>query len=200
MNVLDEQWHFPGFVTSDWGATHSTVPSALAGLDMQMPGGTLFGADYYGAPLKKAVQDGQVPMSTLNDMVSRILTEMFRFGLFDHPPTGSLSATVTTPAHAQTGREVAESGTVLLKNSGDVLPLRPGQDKSVAVIGADAGQYALTSGGGSAGRDRAVRGHPAPGHHQARRRPRRQRELRAGRHPGAPGRWPRCRPRRSGPG
>ena len=40
MNVLDGEWHFPGFVTSDWGATHSTVPSARAGLDMQMPGGT----------------------------------------------------------------------------------------------------------------------------------------------------------------
>jgi beta-glucosidase len=58
---------------------------------------------------------------------------------------------VTTPAHAQTGRDVAEDGTVLLQNDGGVLPLQPGRDKSVAVIGADGGQYALTSGGGSAG-------------------------------------------------
>ena len=43
------------------------------------------------------MQAGQVPMAVLNGMVSRILTEMFRFGLFDHPPTGSLTATVTTP-------------------------------------------------------------------------------------------------------
>jgi beta-glucosidase len=151
MHVLDDEWHFPGFVTSDWGATHSTVPSALAGLDMQMPGGAGFGTDYYGAPLRKAVRDGQVPMATLNEMVSRILTEMFRFNLFARPPAGSLTASVATPAHAQTGREVEESGTVLLKNSGGVLPLSAGRDKSVAVIGADAGQYALTSGGGSAG-------------------------------------------------
>ena len=116
--MLKNQWRFPGFVTSDWGATHSTVPSALAGLDMQMPGGTLFGTDYYGAPLKAAVQAGQVPMSALDGMVSRILTEMFRFGLFDHPQAGSLTATVTTPAHAQTGRDVAEAGTVLLKDDG----------------------------------------------------------------------------------
>ena len=126
-NVLKQQWHFPGFVTSDWGATHSTVPSALAGLDMEMPGGQGFGTDYYGAPLKQAVQAGQVPMATLNGMVSRILTEMFRFGLFDHPSTGSLTATVTTPAHAQVGREAAETGTVLLKNAGGVLPLQPGR-------------------------------------------------------------------------
>ena len=150
-NVLDKGWHFPGFVTSDWGATHSTVPSALAGLDMEMPGGTLLGPDYYGAALKQAVQAGQVPTATLNDMVSRILDEMFRFDLFEHPPTGSLTTVVTTPGHAATGRRVAEAGTVLLKNSGGVLPLDPGRDKSVAVIGSDGGQYALTSGGGSAG-------------------------------------------------
>jgi beta-glucosidase len=152
MNVLDKEWHFPGFVTSDWGATHSTVPSALAGLDMNMPGGAGFGGtDYYGAPLKAAVQAGQVPLSVLDGMVSRILSEMFRFNLFANPPTGSLTDTVTTPAHAQTGRDVAESGTVLLQNAGGVLPVQPGRDKSVAVIGADGGQYALTSGGGSAG-------------------------------------------------
>ncbi|HEX6523470.1 MAG TPA: glycoside hydrolase family 3 C-terminal domain-containing protein [Streptosporangiaceae bacterium] len=150
-NVLDRQWHFPGFVTSDWGATHSTVPSALAGLDMEMPGGTLLGPDYYGAALKQAVQAGQVPTATLNDMVSRILAEMFRFGLFEHPPTGSLTTVVTTPGHAAVGRQAAEAGTVLLKNSGGVLPLDRRRDKSVAVIGSDGGQYALTSGGGSAG-------------------------------------------------
>ena len=150
-NVLKDQWHFPGFVTSDWGATHSTVPSALNGLDMQMPGGSGFGTDYYGAPLKAAVQAGQVPMAALDGMVSPILTEMFRFGLFDRAPSGSLTATVTTPAHAQTGRAAAEAGTVLLKNADGVLPLQPGRDSSVAVIGSDGGKWALTSGGGSAG-------------------------------------------------
>ena len=42
--------------SSDWGATHSTAASALAGMDLSMPGGTLLGPDYYGAPLKAAVQ------------------------------------------------------------------------------------------------------------------------------------------------
>src|SRR5215831_19154910 len=124
LGVLKQQWHYPGFVASDWGATHSTVPSALAGLDMQMPGGQGFGTDYYGQPLKQAVQAGQVPMATLDGMVSRILTEMFRFNLFADPPTGSLTATVTTATHARVGRQVAEDGTVLLKNAGGILPLR----------------------------------------------------------------------------
>jgi beta-glucosidase len=151
LGILEKQWDFPGFVTTDWGATHSSIPSALAGLDMSMPGGTLLGPDYYGAPLKAAVQDGKVPVSTLNDMVSPILLEMFRFGLFEHPQTGSLTDTVTTPAHAQTGQDVAEAGTVLLKDDGGVLPLTARSGQSVAVIGSDAGRYALTSGGGSAG-------------------------------------------------
>jgi beta-glucosidase-like glycosyl hydrolase len=151
LGILDSQWHYPGFVTSDWSATHSTVASALAGLDMQMPGGSGFGTDYYGAPLKAAVQAGTVPVPALNDMVSRILLEMFRFRLFDHPLTGSLTATVTTPAHAQAGQDVAEAGTVLLKNDGSVLPFAGRRGQDIAVIGSDAGQYALTSGGGSAG-------------------------------------------------
>jgi beta-glucosidase len=150
MNVLKRQWRFPGFVTSDWGATHSTVPSALAGLDMQMPGGRGFGPDYYGQPLKQAVRAGRVPVATLNGMVSRILTELFRFGLFAHPPAGSLTRVVTTAGHARTGRRVAEAGTVLLKNAGRTLPLRPGRDGSIAVIGSDGGRFAVTSGGGSA--------------------------------------------------
>jgi beta-glucosidase len=151
LGILEKQWGLPGFVTSDWGATHSTVASALAGLDLSMPGGSLFGTDYYGAPLKAAVQDGQVPVPALNDMVSRILLEMFRFGLFDRPRTGALTDTVTTPAHARTGQDIAEAGTVLLKNDGNVLPLRARSGRSIAVIGSDAGRYALTSGGGSAG-------------------------------------------------
>lgn len=143
--ALRGQFHFNGFVTSDWGATHSTAGSALAGLDMQMPDDS-----YYGAPLQAAVDAGQVPMATLNSMVSGILTEMFRFGLFDRAPSGSPSATVTTPQHAAIARTVAEQGTVLLKNDGNVLPLSSSAVKSIAVIGADASSSAQTAGGGSA--------------------------------------------------
>ena len=143
--VLRNQFGFQGFVTSDWGGTHSTVPSAQAGLDMEMPGGS-----DYGAALQAAVTGGQVPVSTLNTMVSDILTQMFKFGLFDHTQTGSPSATVTTPAHQAVAQDVAEQGTVLLKNDGNTLPLSSSV-KSIAVIGADASTSAQTAGGGSAG-------------------------------------------------
>ncbi len=143
--VLRNEWGFKGFVTSDWGATHSTVPSARAGLDMEMPDGT-----YYGSALEQAVEEGQVSEKTLDRMVLHILTQMFRFGLFDHPARGNPDATVTSPAHAKVAREVAEQGSVLLKNEGGLLPLDASRVHSIAVIGPGGGSQAMTSGGGSA--------------------------------------------------
>jgi beta-glucosidase len=143
--TLDQRWAFPGFVTSDYGATHSTVASADAGNDQEMPS-----AVYYGPALQAAVQSGQVSMATLDGMVSRILTELFRFGEFNHPAAGTTSATVTTAAHQATSAAVAEAGTVLLKNRGGTLPLKAAGGGSVAVIGPAASAAPTYTGGGSA--------------------------------------------------
>ena len=89
-------------------------------------------------------------MATLNDMVSRILTEMFRFNEFNNPPTGTTSTTVTTPAHQAISTAVAEAGTVLLKNSASTLPLKASGGGSVAVIGPAASAAPTDTGGGSA--------------------------------------------------
>ncbi len=80
---------------SDWGALHSTVKAARSGLDLEMPGAAdetnptpidkIFGSQYFGNKLRAAVLNGSVPESTLNGMVTHILTAMFRIGLFDHP-------------------------------------------------------------------------------------------------------------------
>ena len=143
--VLKGRWRFAGFITSDWGATHSTVASALGGLDMQMPDSSRFGA-----ALKDSVLAGRVPMSRLNDMVRRILTQEFRFHLFDREQTGDLSTVVTSDEHSAFARSAAEQGTVLLRNTGDLLPLDPRAVHSIAVIGPGGGRDALTGGGGSA--------------------------------------------------
>jgi beta-glucosidase len=144
--VLRQQFGYGGFVTSDWGATHSTAPSANAGLDMDMPGND----NYYGATLQSAVNSGQVSQSTINTAVSEILTQMFAFGLFDRPPTGSPGEGATNAANQSLATTLSEEGTVLLKNSGSVLPLGAA-DTKIAVIGADASSSAQTDGGGSAG-------------------------------------------------
>ncbi|QUQ64851.1 glycoside hydrolase family 3 C-terminal domain-containing protein [Kutzneria sp. CA-103260] len=141
---LRTQFGFPGFVTSDWGATHSTAASANAGMDQEMPGG-----DFFGSALGTAVQNGQVSQATLNTMVSRILTEMFAFGLFDNPRTGNTGATVTSTAHKTAARQIAAEGTVLLRNN-NVLPVNTSTVHSIAVLGADASTSPQTAGGGSA--------------------------------------------------
>jgi beta-glucosidase len=139
LGILDKQFGFKGFVMSDWGATHSTVPSAQAGLDMEM---NVTPGTYYGSALQTAVQRGQVPMSILNGMVLRILRAMFWVGVFDHPPAAQpqgYSAPVSTPDHVELARRISEEGTVLLKNEKNVLPIT-GQGRTIAVIGPAAGQ------------------------------------------------------------
>ncbi|MFI1524157.1 discoidin domain-containing protein [Kitasatospora cineracea] len=141
--AMYQQAGFQGFITSDWGGIHSTVPSANAGETVEMP----FNG-FFAAPLLQAVADGRVSQATFDTMVSRVLTQMFRFGLFDKAPSGSKTAIVATPAHRAVALRGAEEGTVLLKNNG-LLPLDAGAGRSIAVIGTQAGPGTLTSGGGS---------------------------------------------------
>jgi beta-glucosidase len=142
--VLRDEWDFPGFVMSDYGALHSTQ-GALEGTDQEQPFNT-----YYGAALQTDVENGTIPRSALNTMVEPVLTEMFRFNLFSQPRTGSPSDTVTTPGHVALATQVAESGTTLLKNAGSVLPLSSSGGGTIAVIGPAASASPTYAGGGSA--------------------------------------------------
>jgi beta-glucosidase len=143
--ALRQQFGFGGFVTSDWGGTHSTVASANAGLDQDMPGN-----QFYGTDLSNAVASGQVSRATLDAMASRILTELFQFGVFDKALVGSPAQPATSAAHVSSARQLAEEGTILLKNSNNLLPLNAATVGSIAVIGADASGSPQTAGGGSA--------------------------------------------------
>ena len=138
--ILKKEWNFQGFVTSDFGAVHSTVPSALAGLDLEMPTGR-----YFGANLEAAVKSGEVPMSVIDGMLIRRFRTMIEFGLFDHPPKPE---PIPAKADGAVARKIAEEGMVLLKNDGDVLPLDTAKLHSVALIGPYAAK-AMTGGGGS---------------------------------------------------
>jgi beta-glucosidase len=141
--AMYQQAGFQGWICSDWGGIHSTAPSANAGETVEMPFGGFFGSN-----LVQAVAAGQVTQATFDTMVSRVLTQMFRFGMFDKAPTGSTTAIVSTPAHHAVALQGDEEGSVLLKNNG-VLPLNPGGSESVAVIGTNAGAGVITGGGGS---------------------------------------------------
>jgi beta-glucosidase len=139
--VLKKEFGFKGFVLSDWEGTHSTVKAALAGLDQEQPGD-----GYFGAPLKAAVEKGDVPMSRLDDMVHRILRSMFAAGVIDNPPVRR----VVDPFRGRDeSQHIAEESIVLLKNSDNQLPLNASEIKSIALIGGHA-DVGVLSGSGSA--------------------------------------------------
>ena len=144
--VLKKDWGFKGWVMSDWGAVHSTRKAAMDGLD-QESGQELDDARYFGKDFAAAVRDGQIPMSRLDDMVRRILYGVIESGLMDHPVPDSPQP-IDYAAHARVAQRVAEQGSVLLKNDGNLLPLAKTARK-IVLIGAHADVGVLSGGGSS---------------------------------------------------
>ncbi|EED14872.1 beta-glucosidase, putative [Talaromyces stipitatus ATCC 10500] len=88
--ILKEELGFQGYVVSDWGGTHSGLDSALAGLDMDMPGAIEWGSDsgnnsYFGNNITMMIQNGSLAESRLDDMVKRILTPYYFFDQENYP-------------------------------------------------------------------------------------------------------------------
>ena len=161
--LLKGELGFQGFIMSDWQAQQSGVSTALAGLDMTMPGDTLFdsGRSYWGANLTIAVLNGSVPTWRLDDMATRIIAAWYYVGRdekavpinFDSWTTdtfgyqhyyanqgyGLVNEHVDVRGeHANLIRQMGAASTVLLKKSAGALPLT-GMEKFTAVFGADAG-------------------------------------------------------------
>lgn len=144
--VLKQDWGFKGWVMSDWGATHSTIPAANHGLDQQS-GVPFDRSEYFGAALKEAVENGWVTQARLDDMARRVLYPMFAFGVIDNPVKPSVN-TIDFNANAKVSQQDAEAGMVLLKNSDKVLPLGK-TIKKLAIIGSHADLGVLSGGGSS---------------------------------------------------
>lgn len=144
--VLKRDWNYPGWVMSDWGGVHSTVKAANAGLDQQS-GQELDKAMFFDAPLKAAVEKGEVPMARLNDMVARYLTGLIMTGAFDTPAPATAQP-IDYAANADVAQRAAEAGIVLLKNDGGILPLAASA-KKILVIGGGADVGVLSGGGSS---------------------------------------------------
>jgi beta-glucosidase len=151
-DVLKRDFHFKGFVISDWGGTHSTVKASHAGLDQEQPN-----QYFYGDALKQAVESGEVSGDELNDHVRRILRTIFATGLFDHPVVRKVP---DVEGGMATAENIAEKSMVLLKNKNHVLPLDPSRLHSLVLMGGHADVGVLT-GGGSAQVD-APGGSPVP--------------------------------------
>jgi beta-glucosidase len=140
-DLLKKEWNYRGFVVSDWGATHSTVAAANAGLDLEMPGP----AKFFGDKLLAAVKAGQVSEAQLDDNARRIVRLIVRSGALDGAlPAGEIGG----DRHRAIARAAADEAIVLLKNAG-VLPLKPGI-RTLAVIGPNADVARIQGGGSSA--------------------------------------------------
>ena len=130
LDILKSEFDFRGFVESDWiFGTHNTVDAALAGLDIEMPVPI-----FYGDALVTAVNDGDVPVATIDEAVRRILRTQLCFRLDTDPPVADPSQ-IETPEHVALALEAAHAGIVLLRNEGGALPLDRGSLGTIAVTG-----------------------------------------------------------------
>ncbi|MFF4572591.1 glycoside hydrolase family 3 N-terminal domain-containing protein [Streptomyces sp. NPDC001410] len=149
--VLKDRMGFDGFVISDWNAIDqlpgdyaSHVRTSVdAGLDMMMVPYTY--KDFTGT-LVDEVKAGRISERRIDDAVSRILTQKFRLGLFEHPyaDTGGAAA-IGSPEHRAVARRAAAESQVLLKNTGGLLPLK--KSEKVYVAGSNADDIGNQSGG-----------------------------------------------------
>ena len=154
--ILKEEWNFPGYVVSDWGAAQDTIGNANGGLDCEMPGP----ARSWGENLVKAVNDGKVKEETVDDKVRRILRIADFTGRLDNPEERKEEGN-DLESDRLLIRKTGSEGMVLLKNN-DVLPLEKSKINKLAVIGPNAlkGQYL---GGGSASLNPHYVVHPLEG-------------------------------------
>lgn len=149
-DLVKQEWHWDGLAISDWGAAHDTVGCALAGLDLEMPVGKVFGA-----ALEHAIDAGKLPASILDDKVERLLRLAGRVRL-GRPAAGpNKSCYETVPSDRRTAQQelltaAAAAAFVLLKNEVNLLPLEVDLSRGpLAIIGPNAVDPCY-QGGGSA--------------------------------------------------
>ncbi|MEJ5352028.1 MAG: glycoside hydrolase family 3 N-terminal domain-containing protein [Melioribacteraceae bacterium] len=142
---LKKEWGFKGLVMNDWGAVHSSIPTANGGLDLEMPYGTFLNKEN----LLPANENGELSIEKIDDKVRRILTVIFKLGLFDTPEWKENLSLINSPENRKAAYETSLASIVLLKNEKNILPLNKDKIKSIAVIGPSA-KIARTGGGGSA--------------------------------------------------
>lgn len=157
--ILKGDWGYKGVVVTDWGGAHDTREAALYGLDLEMGSYTngltseseFTTDDYYLAnPYIEMLQKGEVPMSTLDDKVRRMLRLNFQTAMKRNKPLGSIA----TAEHYAVAEEIGNEGIVLLKNAPvgkkgpRLLPLNP-DVKSILVVGDNATRDLMKGGGSS---------------------------------------------------
>ncbi|TKB47551.1 glycoside hydrolase family 3 protein [Thalassotalea mangrovi] len=147
-DVLKDKMGFDGFVVGDWNG-HGQIPGCTndncsqtinAGLDIFMVPTDAWKPLYENTIAQ--VKSGEIPMSRIDDAVSRILRVKLRAGLFEKPspanrPVSGKLELIGAAEHRAVARQAVRESLVLLKNKGNVLPLNPTQKILMAGDGAD---------------------------------------------------------------
>lgn len=143
-DLLRKQWGFKGFVVTDYTSMNEMIPHGVAkneyeagglamnaGVDMDMQG------SIYVTQLKKLLQDKKITLQQIDAAVYRVLEAKYNLGLFSDPfrycDTTRAQQVILSAAHLQAAREIAQRSIVLLKNEGQLLPLK--KQGTIAVIG-----------------------------------------------------------------
>ncbi|MBR3563168.1 MAG: glycoside hydrolase family 3 C-terminal domain-containing protein [Bacteroidales bacterium] len=151
MDILKGEWGFDGVVISDWGGVHDTDQAVRYGMDLEygtwtdgLQSGPSNAYDRYhlAQPYLEGIKSGKYGTDELDDKVRRLLRMQFRTNMAPGRGTGRF----VCPDHSAAARKVAGEGIVLLKNDGDVLPVKDAG--KILVVGENAFKM-LTVGGGS---------------------------------------------------
>jgi beta-glucosidase len=169
-DILKGEWGFKGLVMSDWGSVHNTMEALRNGTDLEMgtdlslmynsvdqsaasastgtaaptPARSLYDRFYLADPALDAIKKDPTLVPLLDDKVRRILRVMYATHMLGGAKRQP--GAYNTKEHQATALKIAEEGIVLLKNEGNVLPLKKSV-KSVAVIGANAERENAMGGG-----------------------------------------------------
>lgn len=145
--VLRQELGFKGIVTSEgdgFGTLiyEGIVPSQQEAGALALQAGVDLNITYepaYMGPLIQSLQDGRIPMALVDRAVRRVLELKFRLGLFEHPyvDLDHAKQVMHSAEHQKLALEAAREGIVLLRNEGNLLPLKKNL-KTIAVIGPNA--------------------------------------------------------------
>lgn len=142
-DLLRKQWGFDGFVVTDYTAVNELIDHGLgdlqavsalsinAGVEMDMVG------EGFLTTLKKSVKEGKVKEQQITNACRLVLEAKYKLGLFEDPfrycSEERAKKEILTPEHLKAARETAAQSFVLLKNQGQILPLK--KTGTVALIG-----------------------------------------------------------------
>jgi beta-glucosidase len=153
--ILRGELGFKGFTVSDWedikrlysrdklaaSEKEAVKIAVMAGIDMSM---VPFDFSFYDL-LVELVKSGEVPLSRIDEAVSRILTVKHQAGLFEPKPLLAMEGNFSTVEAIETNRQAARESIVLAKNEHNILPLK--KDANILVAGPTANLLSALNGG-----------------------------------------------------